>query len=82
MQTAGNTRGERLNQLVNFRTNTVLYGTKSIKSRAVKAWNEINVELHDMKLQNCSKYVCKDRVFKYLISKYDAGDSIDISHND
>ena len=31
VQTAGNTRGERLNQLVNFRTNTVLYGTRSIK---------------------------------------------------
>ena len=74
VQSAGNTRGKRLNQLVNFRTNTILYGTKSIKSRAVEAWNRINVELHDMKLQNCSKYICKDRVFKYLISKYDAGD--------
>ena len=37
VQTAGNTRGERLNQLVNFRTYTVLYGTRSIKSRAVKS---------------------------------------------
>ena len=75
VQTAGNTRGERLNQLINFRTNTVLYGTKSIKSRAVEAWNEINVELHDMKIQNCSKSVCKDMIFKYLISKYNAGDN-------
>ena len=77
VQTAGNTRGERLNQLVNFRTNTVLYGTRSIKSKAVQAWNEINVGLHDMKLQSCSKSVCKDRVFKYLISKYDNGDRND-----
>ena len=80
VQTAGNTRGERLNQLVNFRTNTVLYGTRSIKSRAVRAWNEINVDLHDMKLQNCSKSVCKERVFKYLISKYENEDG-DVIHN-
>ena len=77
VQTAGNTRAERLNQLVNFRTNTTLYGTRSIKSRAVRAWNEINVELHEMKLQNCSKYICKDRIFKYLISRYDNGNTID-----
>ena len=71
VQTSGNTRDERLNQLVNFRTNTVIYGTRSIKSRAVRAWNKINIDLHDMQLQNCSKSVCKDRVFKYLINKYE-----------
>ena len=71
VQTSGNTRDERLNQLVNFRTNTVLYGTRSIKSRAVRAWNEINIDLHSLKLQNCSRSICKDRVFKYLIDKYD-----------
>ena len=71
VNTPGNTRDERLNQLVNFRTNTVLYGTRSIKSRAVRAWNEINVDLHTMKLQNCSRFICKDRVYKYLISKYE-----------
>ena len=42
VHTNGNTRDERLNQLVNFRTNTVLYGTNTIKARAVKAWNDIN----------------------------------------
>ena len=74
VQTSGNTRNERLNQLVNFRTKTVLYGTRSIKSRAVQAWNEINIDLHHMELQNHSKSVCKDRVFKYLLNKYDGGD--------
>ena len=69
VHTSGNTRAERLNQLVNFRTKTKLYGTKSIKSRAVDAWNQINVDLHYMKLQNVSKSVCKDKVFKYLIDK-------------
>ena len=71
VQTSGNTRNERLNQLANFRTNTVLYGTRSIKSRAVRAWNEINVDLHDLKLQNLSKAVCKTRVFSYLLDKYE-----------
>ena len=71
VHTTGNTRNERLNQLVNFRTKTVLYGTRSIKARAVRAWNEINVDLYDLRLQNCSKSVCKDRVFKYLINNYD-----------
>ena len=32
---------------------------------------KINVDLHDMRLQNCSKSVCKDRIFKYLINKYE-----------
>ena len=46
VQTTGSTRDERLNQLVNFRTNTILYGTNTIKARAVKAWNDINLDLH------------------------------------
>ena len=53
---------------------------RSIKSQAVRAWNEINVDLHDLQLQNCSKAVCKDRIFKYLIEKYD-GNNIDININ-
>ena len=70
-QTGRNTRNERQNQLVNFRTKTVLYGTKSIKSRAVQAWNEINTDLHHLKLQELSKPVCKGKIFKYLLEKYD-----------
>ena len=75
VQTAGNTRNERLNQLANFRTKTVLYGTRSIKARAVQAWNEINVDLHHMKLQTLSKSICKNTVFKYLLNKYDDGNA-------
>ena len=70
VQTSGNTRAERLNQLVNFRTNTVLYGTKSIKSRAVQAWNDVNVDLHNLKLQDVSKSICKKKVYEYLLEKY------------
>ena len=70
VQTSGNTRAERLNQLVNFRTRTVLYGSNSIKSRAVKAWNGVNVELHHLKLQDVSKSICKKRIYEYLLEKY------------
>ena len=70
VQTTGNTRDERLNQLVNFRTNTILYGTNTIKARAVKAWNDINIDLHHMKLQHVSKAVCKQRISQHLLSKY------------
>ena len=73
VQTAGNTRNARLNQLANFRTSTILYGTRSIKSRAVKAWNDINIDLHQLQLQNLSKSTCKDKVFTYLLNKYDGG---------
>ena len=76
VQTSGNTRNERLNQLANFRTNTVLYGTRSIKSRAVRAWNEINLDLHALNLQNLSKAVCKNKVFTYLLDKYDGENNI------
>ena len=70
VQTSGNTRAERLNQLVNFRTKTVLYGTNSIKSRAVKSWNDVNVELHYLKLQGESKSICKKRIYEHLLGKY------------
>ena len=70
VQTSGNTRAERLNQLVNFRTKTVLYGSNSIKSKAVKAWNDVNVELHHLKLQDESKSICKKRIYDHLLEKY------------
>ena len=70
VQTTGNTRDERLNQLVNFRTNTILYGTNTIKARAVKAWNDINVELYHQKLQHVSKAVCKQRNYEHLLGRY------------
>ena len=74
VHSTGNTRDERLNQLVNFRTNTILYGTNTIKARAVKAWNDINIDLHHLKLQHVSKAVCKQRVYEHLLDKYPGND--------
>ena len=70
VRTSGNTRAERLNQLVNFRTSTVLYGTNSIKSRAVKSWNYVNIDLHHLKLQDLSRSMCKKKIYEYLLDKY------------
>ena len=79
VQTSGNTRAERLNQLVNFRTRTLLYGSNSIMSRAVKAWNDINIDLHHLKLQDVSKSMCKERIYVFLLNKY-PGDNIIINN--
>ena len=81
VQTSGNTRAERLNQLVNFRTKTVLYGTNSIKSRAVKSWNDVNVELHHLKLQGESKSICKKRIYEHLLGKYPGNNGNSIVNN-
>ena len=70
VNTGGNTMCERLNQLENFRTNTITYGTKSIKSKAVSAWNKINVKLHNLKLQNKSKSICKIKITELLLDNY------------
>ena len=35
-----------------------------------------------MRLQNCSKAVCKERVFKYLINKYENDDENNNDNND
>ena len=75
VQTTGNTRDERLNQLVNFRTNTILYGSNTIKARAVKSWNDINIDLHHLKLQDVSKAVCKQKIFQHLLEKYPVHDN-------
>ena len=81
VHTERNTRNVRLNQLENFRTKTFLYGTNSIKSRAVQAWNEINTDLHYLKLQRLNKSICKDKIFEYLLGKYD-NDNNKLANND
>ena len=81
VSTSGNTRNERLNQLVNFRTSTILYGTNSIRSRAVQAWNEINIDLYHLSLQNSSKSVCKNKIAQYLLERYEDGNIIINNNN-
>jgi hypothetical protein len=65
-----NTRCERLNHLQTLTTNTILYGTKSIKSKSIEAWNFVNDHLHHLKLQHKSKAVAKNYVYKLLLDAY------------
>ena len=58
-----------------------MYGTRSITARAVKAWNDINTDLHHLKLQNVSKSTCKNKVFQYLLDKYDNADTNNNNNN-
>ena len=39
-------------------------------SQSIEAWNSVNDDLHDEKLQTKSKAVAKYKVFNLLLSKY------------
>ena len=67
-------RRQQINQLDIIRTNTILYGSKSIKSQSINTWNSINLHLHNMKLQGQNRTTCKIAVTKYLM------DNINLNH--
>ena len=51
-------------------TRAVLYGTNSIKSQSIEAWNFVNDRLHHEKLQDKSKATAKETVYKLLLATY------------
>ena len=57
-------------QLYRPRTNTILYGSKSINARSIDIWNSINQNHHHEKLHEKSRAICKKFVYKLLLSKY------------
>ena len=65
-----NTRRDQRNQLEIMRTRTILYGTKSIKSKAIEAWNKVNIQIHHLKLQDKNKSTCKESISKLLLDRY------------
>ena len=64
------TRNMALNQLHRPRTNTILYGTKSINSRSIDIWNSIDLDYNQSNLHEKSRGFCKQFVSKILLSKY------------
>ena len=64
------TRGKRLNQLEKIMTDTILYGSRSIRSKSVDAWNLVNEHLHQKKLQDKSKLSCKKIVTRFFYDRY------------
>ena len=57
-------------QLTRPRSNTVNYGTKSIKNRAIDVWNSICQNHPHVKFLENSRPVCKSFMKKLLLSKY------------
>ena len=70
INTGLNTRCERQNHISTLSTRTVLYGTNSIKSQSIEAWNFVNDRLHNEKLQDKSKATAKETVYKLLLATY------------
>ena len=69
VDTIHSTRNETYCQLDRPRNRTVIYGSKSIKSRSVDIWNYINRHSHHVKLNEKSRPVCKKIVTKFLVPK-------------
>ena len=65
-----NTRNEMFLQLDRLRSNTILYGSNSIKSKSVDVWNFINKQFYLDKLHEKSRLYCKRFVKKFLIDRY------------
>ena len=70
VDTVHNTRNETYIQLNRPRSRTILYGSKSIKSKSVDIWNFINKLAYHEKLHEKSRSICKKIVTKFLIGRY------------
>ena len=69
VNTTHNTRNEDCFQLDRPRTRTIIYGSRSIKSKSVDIWNSINRSYLENFYEK-SRLVCKNTVKKILIDKY------------
>ena len=54
-------------QLAKPRSNTVIYGSKSIENRSIEVWNSINRNNHSVKFLEKSRVVCKMVIKKTVI---------------
>ena len=57
-------------QVTRPRSNTVNYGSKSIKNMAIDVWNSASITHSHIKFFDNSRSVCKTFMKKFLISKY------------
>ena len=67
VKTGKNTRSEIYFQLNKIVTNTILYGTNSIKSKSVEIWNYVNRLFRHENLPEKSRIFCKQLVTIFLI---------------
>ena len=70
VNTVNNTRSELYHQVDKLRTRTILYGSKSIKSKSVEIWNFINEIFYKEQLHEKSRQSCKIFLKKFFIECY------------
>ena len=70
VDTIHNLRNESYFQLNRPDSKTILYGSRSIRSKSVDIWNFINMQFYVKKLHEKSRSVCKKIVTNFLIDRY------------
>ena len=70
VDTVHNLRTENYFQLNRPDSKTILYGSRSIKSKSVDIWNFINKHSFVERFHEKSRSVCKIKVTKFLIDRY------------
>ena len=70
VKTHNNTRNNKYHQLNRISTNTIIYGTNSIKSKSVDVWNFINKDYFHLNLHQKSRYSCKKFMSNFLFDRY------------
>ena len=70
VDTVHNLRSKAFLQLKRPSSKTIIYGSKSIKSRSVDIWNYINKFFYKENLHNKSRNVCKKIITKFLLDGY------------
>ena len=70
VNTVNNTRNEMYHQLDRDRTNTITYGSFSIKSKSTDIWNYINKLFFNENFQQKKRVYCKRKVTEFLLGRY------------
>jgi len=70
VDTDHNLRSKSLLQLKRPCSKTIIYGSKSIKSKSVDIWNFINKQFYKENFLKKSRHVCKKVVTKFLLDRY------------
>ena len=70
VDTNHNLRSKSLLQLKRHCSKTIIYGSRSIKSKSVDIWNFINKQFYKENFLKKSRHVCKKVVTKFLLDRY------------
>ena len=71
---AHDTRTETLFQLNRLENRTILYGSKSIKSKSIDIWNYFHLNFKEKNLHAKSRSICKKFVKYVMLNRYQVTD--------